>query len=76
MSDTFGQCYPVSALLTQLEPESALSCCGLARTTAPVVLELGFLSILKKPLKLEYPSYQETLANAIVAGIKRYSVYN
>ena len=50
----------------------------LRETTAPaVLLELGFLSNPQEAARLNTSSYQETLANAIVAGIKRYySVYN
>ncbi|WP_141760015.1 N-acetylmuramoyl-L-alanine amidase, partial [Streptococcus sp. HMSC065H07] len=47
-------------------------------TTAPaVLLELGFLSNPQEAARLNTAAYQETLANAIVAGIKRYySIYN
>ena len=50
----------------------------LRETTAPaVLLELGFLSNPQEAARLNTSAYQETLANAIVAGIKRYySVYN
>ena len=50
----------------------------LRETTAPaVLLELGFLSNPQEAARLNTSSYQETLANAIVAGIKRYySIYN
>ena len=50
----------------------------LRETTAPaVLLELGFLSNTQEAARLNTSSYQETLANAIVAGIKRYySIYN
>ena len=50
----------------------------LRETTAPAVLvELGFLSNPQEAARLNTSSYQETLANAIVAGIKRYySIYN
>ena len=50
----------------------------LRETTAPaVLLELGFLSNPQEAARLTTFAYQETLANAIVAGIKRYySVYN
>ena len=50
----------------------------LRETTAPaVLLELGFLSNPQEAARLTTYAYQETLANAIVAGIKRYySVYN
>ena len=50
----------------------------LRETTAPaVLLELGFLSNPQEAARLTTSAYQETLANAIVAGIKRYySVYN
>ena len=50
----------------------------LRETTAPaVLLELGFLSNPQEAARLTMSAYQETLANAIVAGIKRYySVYN
>ena len=50
----------------------------LRETTAPaVLLELGFLSNPQEAARLNTSAYQETLANASVAGIKRYySVYN
>jgi len=50
----------------------------LRETTAPaVLLELGFLSNPQEAARLNTSAYQETLANAIVAGIKRYySIYN
>ena len=50
----------------------------LRETTAPaVLLELGFLSNPQEAARLSTSAYQETLANAIVAGIKRYySIYN
>ena len=50
----------------------------LRETTAPaVLLELGFLSNPQEAARLNTYAYQETLANAIVAGIKRYySIYN
>ena len=50
----------------------------LRETTAPaVLLELGFLSNPQEAARLTTSAYQETLANAIVAGIKRYySIYN
>ena len=50
----------------------------LRETTAPaVLLELGFLSNPQEVARLTTSAYQENLANAIVAGIKRYySVYN
>ena len=50
----------------------------LRETTSPaVLLELGFLSNPQEAARLNTSAYQETLANAIVAGIKRYySVYN
>ena len=50
----------------------------LRETTAPaVLLELGFLSNPQEAARLNTFAYQETLANAIVAGIKRYySIYN
>ena len=50
----------------------------LRETTAPaVLLELGFLSNPQEAARLTTSAYQETLANAIVSGIKRYySVYN
>ena len=50
----------------------------LRETTAPaVLLELGFLSNPQEAARLNTAAYQETLANAIVAGIKRYySIYN
>ena len=45
----------------------------LRETTAPaVLLELGFLSNPQEAARLNTSAYQETLANAIVAGIKRY----
>ena len=45
----------------------------LRETTAPaVLLELGFLSNPQEAARLNTSSYQETLANAIVAGIKSY----
>ncbi|WP_455459370.1 GBS Bsp-like repeat-containing protein [Streptococcus salivarius] len=45
----------------------------LRETTAPaVLLELGFLSNPQEAARLNTPAYQETLANAIVAGIKSY----
>ena len=50
----------------------------LRETTEPaVLLELGFLSNPQEAARLNTSAYQETLANAIVAGIKRYySIYN
>ena len=50
----------------------------LRETTAPaVLLELGFLSNPQEAARLNTSAYQEILANAIVAGIKRYySIYN
>ena len=50
----------------------------LRETTVPaVLLELGFLSNSQEAARLTTSAYQENLANAIVAGIKRYySVYN
>ena len=50
----------------------------LRETKAPaVLLELGFLSNPQEAARLNTSAYQEILANAIVAGIKRYySVYN
>ena len=50
----------------------------LRETTSPaVLLELGFLSNPQEATRLNSSAYQETLANAIVAGIKRYySIYN
>ncbi len=50
----------------------------LRETTSPaVLLELGFLSNPQEAARLNTSAYQETLANAIVAGIKRYySIYN
>ena len=50
----------------------------LRETTSPaVLLELGFLSNPQEASRLNTSAYQETLANAIVAGIKRYySIYN
>ena len=45
----------------------------LRETTAPaVLLELGFLSNPQEAARLNTSSYQETLANAIVGGIKSY----
>ena len=45
----------------------------LRETTAPaVLLELGFLSNPQEAARLNTAAYQETLANAIVAGIKSY----
>ena len=45
----------------------------LRETTAPaVLLELGFLSNPQEATRLNTSAYQETLANAIVAGIKSY----
>ena len=45
----------------------------LRETTAPaVLLELGFLSNPQEAARLNSSAYQETLANAIVAGIKAY----
>lgn len=45
----------------------------LRETTAPaVLLELGFLSNPQEAARLKTSAYQETLANAIVAGIKSY----
>ena len=45
----------------------------LRETTAPaVLLELGFLSNPQEAPRLNSSAYQETLANAIVAGIKSY----
>ena len=45
----------------------------LRETTAPaVLLELGFLSNPQEAARLSTSAYQETLANAIVAGIKSY----
>ena len=45
----------------------------LRETTAPaVLLELGFLSNPQEAARLTTSAYQETLANAIVAGIKAY----
>ncbi|WP_347111517.1 GBS Bsp-like repeat-containing protein [Streptococcus salivarius] len=45
----------------------------LRETTAPaVLLELGFLSNPQEAARLNTSAYQETLANAIVAGIKSY----
>ena len=45
----------------------------LRETTAPaVLLELGFLSNPQEAARLNSSAYQETLANAIVAGIKSY----
>ena len=45
----------------------------LRETTAPaVLLELGFLSNPQEAARLNTSVYQETLANAIVAGIKSY----
>ena len=45
----------------------------LRETTAPaVLLELGFLSNPQEAARLNTSAYQETLANAIVAGVKSY----
>ena len=45
----------------------------LRETTAPaVLLELGFLSNPQEAARLNTSAYQETLANAIMAGIKSY----
>ena len=45
----------------------------LRETTSPaVLLELGFLSNPQEAARLNTSAYQETLANAIVAGIKSY----
>ena len=45
----------------------------LRETTAPaVLLELGFLSNPQEAARLNTSAYQETLANAIVTGIKSY----
>ena len=45
----------------------------LRETTAPaVLLELGFLSNPQEAARFNTSAYQETLANAIVAGIKSY----
>ena len=45
----------------------------LRETTAPaVLLELGFLSNPQEAARMNTSAYQETLANAIVAGIKSY----
>jgi len=45
----------------------------LRETTAPaVLLELGFLTNPQEAARLNTSAYQETLANAIVAGIKSY----
>ena len=45
----------------------------LRETTAPaVLLELGFLSNPQEAARLNTSAYQESLANAIVAGIKSY----
>ena len=45
----------------------------LRETTAPaVLLELGFLSNPQEAARLNTSAYQETLANAIVGGIKSY----
>ena len=45
----------------------------LRETTAPaVLLELGFLSNPQEAARLNTSAYQETLANAIVVGIKSY----
>lgn len=46
-------------------------------TSTAVLLELGFLSNPQEATRLNSSTYQETLPNAIVSGIKRYySIYN
>lgn len=46
-------------------------------TSLVVLLECGFLSNPQEAMRLNSSAYQETLANAIVAGVKSYySIYN
>ena len=81
MSDTLAnaiQSSLINAIGAQNQGVKRQTFAVLRETTAPaVLLELGFLSNPQEAARLNTSAYQETLANAIVAGIKRYySIYN
>ena len=81
MSDTLAnaiQSILINATGAQNQGVKRQTFAVLRETTAPaVLLELGFLSNPQEAARLNTSAYQETLANAIVAGIKRYySIYN
>ena len=81
MSDTLAnaiQSSLINATGAQNQGVKSQTFAVLRETTAPaVLLELGFLSNPQEAARLNTSAYQETLANAIVAGIKRYySIYN
>ena len=76
MSDTLAnaiQSSLVNATGAQNQGVKRQTFAVLRETTAPaVLLELGFLSNPQEAARLNTSAYQETLANAIVAGIKSY----
>ncbi|WP_455438944.1 GBS Bsp-like repeat-containing protein [Streptococcus salivarius] len=76
MSDTLAnaiQSSLINATGTQNQGVKRQTFAVLRETTAPaVLLELGFLSNPQEAARLNTSAYQETLANAIVAGIKSY----
>lgn len=76
MSDTLAnaiQSSLINATGAQNEGVKRQTFAVLRETTAPaVLLELGFLSNPQEAAQLNTSAYQETLANAIVAGIKSY----
>ena len=76
MSDTLAnaiQSSLINAIGAQNQGVKRQTFAVLRETTAPaVLLELGFLSNPQEAARLNTSAYQETLANAIVAGIKSY----
>ena len=76
MSDTLAnaiQSILINATGAQNQGVKRQTFAVLRETTAPaVLLELGFLSNPQEAARLNTSAYQETLANAIVAGIKSY----
>ena len=76
MSDTLANAIQSSLINTtgaQNQGVKRQTFAVLRETTAPaVLLELGFLSNPQEAARLNTSAYQETLANAIVAGIKAY----
>ena len=76
MSDTLAnaiQSSLINATGAQKQGVKRQTFAVLRETTAPaVLLELGFLSNPQEAARLNTSAYQETLANAIVAGIKSY----
>ena len=76
MSDTLAnaiQSILINATGAQNQGVKRQTFAVLRETTAPaVLLELGFLSNPQEAARLNTSAYQETLANAIVAGVKSY----